>query len=81
MKSTKTDLLKIAAKMFAQYGFGEVSTRDMARQAKVNLCSIHYYFGSKQNLYKAVIDGKTLKYILNKPFDKLLSSTDWVNPW
>lgn len=65
MKSTKADLLKIAAKMFAQRGFDGVSTRDLARQAKVNLCSIHYYFGSKQNLYEAVIDG-VIDVILSK---------------
>ncbi len=56
MKDTKNKLLKIAAEMFARHGYEGVSTRELAQKAKVNLSAINYYFGSKQNLYQAVID-------------------------
>ena len=56
MKETKQKLLQTAAKMFAEHGIDGVSTRDLAKESGVNLCSINYYFGTKQNLYDAVLD-------------------------
>ncbi len=56
MKDTKSKLLQTAAKMFAAHGLKGVSTRDLAAAAGVNLCSINYYFGTKQKLYQAVME-------------------------
>lgn len=56
MKNTKAKLLRTAARLFASRGTEGVSTRELAGQAGVNLCTISYYFGSKQKLYEAVID-------------------------
>lgn len=56
MKDTKEKLLQTATEMFAQYGINGVSTRDLVKKSGVNLCSINYYFGSKQKLYEAVMD-------------------------
>lgn len=55
MTDTKTKLLRSAAKLFAKYGLDGVSTRDLAKRSGVNLCSINYYFGTKQKLYEAVL--------------------------
>lgn len=56
MKDTKEKLLQTATKMFAKYGIDGVSTRDLVKKSGVNLCSINYYFGTKQKLYEAVMD-------------------------
>ncbi len=56
MKETKEKLLQTATELFAKQGIDGVSTRDLAKISGVNLCSINYYFGSKQNLYNAVLD-------------------------
>lgn len=56
MTPTKAKLLASATQMFAEHGFDGVSTRDLVTISMVNLCSINYYFGSKQKLYDAVID-------------------------
>ncbi|MBR1778693.1 MAG: CerR family C-terminal domain-containing protein [Alphaproteobacteria bacterium] len=61
MKETKEKLLSAAAELFAQKGMDGVSTRDLVKRAKVNLCSINYYFGTKQKLYDAVLDNMTDK--------------------
>ncbi len=56
MKNTKDKLLNTATRLFARGGIDGVSTRELTKQAGVNLCAINYYFGSKQMLYLAVID-------------------------
>ena len=56
MKETREKLLQTAAELFAKRGIDGVSTRDLAKVSGVNLCSINYYFGSKQNLYDAVLE-------------------------
>jgi len=53
--STRERLLKAASKLFAERGFAGVSTREIARVAKVNPAAIHYHFGSKKGLYIAVV--------------------------
>lgn len=48
--------LQAAARaLFAQHGYYAVSTRAVAEAAGVNPAMIHYYFGSKQGLYEAMI--------------------------
>ena len=56
MKETREKLLQTATELFAKRGIDGVSTRDLAKVSGVNLCSINYYFGSKQNLYDAVLE-------------------------
>lgn len=64
MKNTKEKLLRTAADLFAKHGVDGVSTRELAKKSGVNLCSINYYFGTKQGLYEAVIEDIS-SFILN----------------
>lgn len=64
MKNTKEKLLRTAAELFARHGIDGVSTRDLVKASGVNLCSINYYFGTKQKLYEA---------ILNEVIEKIIS--------
>lgn len=47
-------LLETAARLFGDQGFEAVSTRQLAKEAKVNIAMISYYFGSKEDLLKAI---------------------------
>lgn len=49
--------LMLAAKcLFAQHGYDGVSTRMIAQEAQVNLAMISYYFGSKEQLFRALFE-------------------------
>ncbi|MFY9571104.1 MAG: TetR family transcriptional regulator, partial [Blastocatellia bacterium] len=68
MARTKTDdpeaRAKIAAaaeELFAARGFDGTAIRDIARKAAVNGAMIHYYFGSKEGLYRAILEGAASK--------------------
>jgi AcrR family transcriptional regulator len=51
---TRTRLLEAALRLFAEKGYAQTSTREVCLAAGVNAASIHYYFGDKAGLYRAV---------------------------
>jgi AcrR family transcriptional regulator len=52
---TRQRLINAACQLFGEYEYNDVSTRMIAEKAQVNLGGIHYYFGSKENLYEEVL--------------------------
>ncbi|MCB9072923.1 MAG: TetR/AcrR family transcriptional regulator [Bdellovibrionaceae bacterium] len=52
---TKDHILNVATYLFSTYGFEGTSVRQLAERAGVNIAAINYYFGSKHNLYWAVV--------------------------
>ena len=46
-------LLHAALRLFAEKGFANTSTRELAAAAGVNIAAISYYFGDKAGLYRA----------------------------
>jgi AcrR family transcriptional regulator len=46
-------LLHTALRLFAEKGFANTSTRELATTAGVNIAAISYYFGDKAGLYRA----------------------------
>jgi AcrR family transcriptional regulator len=51
---TRERLLLTATRLFAEHGYEGVSLRNIARAAKTHLALIHYHFGSKEDLYRAI---------------------------
>ena len=54
-EDTRRRVLNAALDLFGSLGFEATSTRMLAERAGVNLPAIQYYFGSKEGLYRAVI--------------------------
>jgi AcrR family transcriptional regulator len=64
MARTKTDdpkargkIAAAAEQLFAARGYDGTAVRDISRKAGVNGAMIHYYFGSKAGLYRAILEG------------------------
>ena len=55
MKDTKRDILDAAEQLFAVRGPHATSLRQIIGRAKVNLAAVHYHFGSKELLLRAVM--------------------------
>jgi AcrR family transcriptional regulator len=53
---TRRRILNAALEVFAAEGYEGAGTRLLAERAGVNLPAIPYYFGSKEGLYRAVIE-------------------------
>lgn len=54
--ATKRALLRAASDSFAEKGFTATTVRDVAGRAGVNQALVFRYFGSKQELFAAVLD-------------------------
>ncbi len=52
---TRTALLNAAETLFVKSGYDATSLRQITSAAKVNLASINYHFGSKEELVRAVL--------------------------
>jgi AcrR family transcriptional regulator len=70
----RLDLLEAAYNLTAEKGLAGLRTRDVASRAKVNISTLHYYFGTKQELLGALVD-----YACGKFSDRSLQRRpDWA---
>ncbi len=54
--AARAKILTAAEALFAEHGFAGVGVRQIAAAAGVNGAMIHYYFGNKESLYRAIIE-------------------------
>src|SRR6187551_2345708 len=52
---TKTRILDAGERLFVEHGFEATSLRSLTTAAGVNLAAVHYHFGSKEELFQAVL--------------------------
>ena len=57
--ATKAAVFSAAERLFALNGFQSVSVRDITAEAKVNLASVNYHFGSKDGLLFEIFRRRT----------------------
>src|SRR5437588_4868597 len=53
---TRRRILKSASRVFAGQGYEGASVRRIVARADVNQAAINYHFGSKEGLYRAVLE-------------------------
>ncbi|MBR9979485.1 MAG: TetR/AcrR family transcriptional regulator [Desulfatitalea sp.] len=79
----KARILAAARRLFGEYGFHGVTTRMIAKAVGIDISTLHYHWGDKQELYEAVltdlsdeIRGKLIEIealVHGKPLDQRLS--------
>ena len=72
-EKTRKALIDAAGELVAEKGFDNVTTRAIAEKAGENIGSLHYHFGSKNELFQAVLEEAT-KTVRNNSFETLLEN-------
>lgn len=55
-RTSRDQLLAHATRIFAAKGYAAASTREICEAAGANVAAIHYHFGDKEGLYRAVLE-------------------------
>ena len=53
---TQKQILDVAEVAIAKHGYAGTTLRNIVSQANVNLAAVHYHFGSKEDLFRSVIE-------------------------
>lgn len=56
----KEQIINAAIDLFSENGFEGTSVRELANQAGVNVAMVNYYFGSKEKLFEALVEKRSL---------------------
>ncbi|GAB5476154.1 MAG: TetR/AcrR family transcriptional regulator [Maribacter sp.] len=72
MVSTERKIKDAALQVFAEKGYDQTKTRDIANSAGVNISTLHYYYRSKDKLFKMVSDEVFAKF--NQISDSIFES-------
>ena len=54
-ESMKGRILETARRLFGEYGFHGVTTRMLAQEVGIDISTLYYHWGEKQDLYEAVL--------------------------
>jgi AcrR family transcriptional regulator len=57
-KPGPNEILAVAARLFAERGYSNVSIRDVCKEAKTSAPMIYYYFKDKKGLFRAAVSDK-----------------------
>src|SRR5271157_2342927 len=78
-KDRRTELILIAYNHIAKRGFEGLRVRAVAAEAGINNATLHYYFPTKEDLIKGVVDHLIEKFSTSYSFDSAekASSNAW----
>jgi len=54
-ESMKARILAVARRIFGEYGFHGTTTRMIAKEVGIDISTLHYHWGDKNDLYEAVV--------------------------
>lgn len=78
MISKEENILLAAEELFANKGFNGTSTREIAKEARVNVSMISYYFGSKEKLFEQLFQFRMNESLA---FSKEILANESMNAW
>ncbi len=76
---TKEQILNVAERQFAEKGFSGTTLRGVIREAEVNIAAIHYHFGSKEELFIAVVR-RVAKQVVQSQLQQLAEHENQAEP-
>lgn len=72
----RTQILKVAIKLFSQRGFSGTTTKEIGRMAGVSEAMVFKHFANKEELYSAILDHKACDRQFQNRFEDLIKKTE-----
>lgn len=73
-QANQSAILRAAERVFARTGFEGATMADIAEEAGLPRANLHYYFGNKRDLYRAVLDAVLHDWLA--PLDAITPEAD-----
>ena len=73
-QANQSAILRAAERVFARAGFEGATMADIAEEAGLPKANLHYYFGNKRELYRAVLDAVLHDWLA--PLDAITPEAD-----
>ena len=54
-EATRGRILLAAGQLFAERGYADTTSKAICEQAQCNMAAVNYHFGSRENLYRALL--------------------------
>lgn len=77
--TTKESLLLAAGELFAEYGVEGTSIRTIAEKCQANIAAVNYHFGSKENLYLALVSYVIEQTRCHRAWELLAHKEEWMH--
>ncbi|HAX16713.1 MAG: TetR family transcriptional regulator [Bacteroidota bacterium] len=78
LNDKQKEIVQVAEKLFAEYGFDGTSVRLIAKEAGINIAMISYYFGSKEKLLEHMVVHRMSGFKVN--LDEIIAQDDRSYP-
>lgn len=73
-EDVRSIIVNVARELFAKFGFKKTTMDDIAREAHKGKSSLYHYFGSKEDVFQAVLEKEIC--IFNEEISKALNKED-----
>ncbi len=73
-EATRRHILETALQLFAEHGYADTTSKVICRKAGVNSAAINYYFGSRDDLYRLVLNEVHEHIVNEKQMEEICSS-------
>ncbi|MGC9343704.1 MAG: TetR/AcrR family transcriptional regulator [Bacteroidales bacterium] len=79
----RTDIVDVASKIFTRFGYKKTTMEEIAQAARKGKSSIYYYFPSKEDIFRAVVEkeAEELKEDLQEAVSRLENPIDQLKTY
>ncbi len=71
---TRRHILETAVRLFAEHGYADTTSKMICKEAGVNIAAVNYHFGSRDDLYRAVLEDVHEHIVNEKEMESIMGA-------
>ena len=73
-ETTRRHILETAVRLFAEHGYADTTSKMICKEAGVNIAAVNYHFGSRDDLYRAVLEDVHEHIVNEREMEAIMSA-------